>query len=160
MAGILVPLTDAPVSRLIDIAEECVPFVRPRTESDYWLYGRLFSGTCRAVVDEGIVAGFVVAFRGQDDPFEIYIQDVAVSSASRRRGHARRLVEDVVRTGRRLGTTRVWLTSEPENAVARATWTAMGFANPPADRLTDGVWVTDNLKGPGKDRAVFEIRLS
>jgi ribosomal protein S18 acetylase RimI-like enzyme len=159
MTGALIPLNQAPVSKLIEIAEESAPFVRPRTESDYWLYGRLFSDTCKAVVDQGIVIGFIVAFRGQTNPAEIYIQDVAVASAFRRQGVGNILVQDVVRLARSWAVKRVWLTSEPENYVARHAWATMGFENLPADRQVDRVWVTTDLKGPGKDRAVYALCL-
>lgn len=159
MTGTLIPLNQAPVSKLIEIAEESAPFVRPRTESDYWLYGRLFSDTCKAVVDQGTVAGFIVAFRGQANHAEIYVQDVAVASAFRRQGVGKILVQDVIRLARLWAVKRVWLTSEPENHAARHTWTAMGFENLPADRQVDGVWVTTDLKGHGNDRAVYALCL-
>lgn len=155
----LVPLRQVPSAALVALALECEPFVRPRGESDYWLYGRLFSGTCRAVLEAGTPAGFIVAFRGQDDPGEVYIQDVAVGRAFRRRGYARLLVEELLTTARTWGVGRVWLTSEPENAIARDAWLSMGFVNRPADHQVAGVWVTAGLKGPGRDRAVFERSL-
>jgi ribosomal protein S18 acetylase RimI-like enzyme len=155
----LVALRDVDPSRLISIATECEPFVRPRSESDYWLYGRLFSTTCRAIVEASGAVAFIVAFRNQDDPDELYIQDVAVGRDFRRRGYGHVLVEDVLNTAMTWGVTRVWLTSEPENAAARHTWSRLGFMNLPADRQVDGIWVTANLKGPGRDRAVFERRL-
>jgi ribosomal protein S18 acetylase RimI-like enzyme len=159
MTATLIPLNQAPVSTLIEIAEQSAPYVRPRTESDYWLYGRLFSDTCKAVVDQGSVAGFIVAFRGQTNAAEIYIQDVAVASAFRRQGIGKILVQDVIRLARLWAVKRVWLTSEPENHAARHTWPTMGFENLPADRQVDGVWVTADLKGPGKDRAVYALSL-
>jgi ribosomal protein S18 acetylase RimI-like enzyme len=155
----LVALKDVDPSRLISIATECEPFVRPRTESDYWLYSRLFSTTCKAIVEAGYAAAFIVAFRSQDDPDELYIQDVAVGRDFRRRGYGRTLVEDVMHSAMAWGVTRVWLTSEPENAPARHIWSRLGFTNIRADRQVDGVWVTADLKGPGRDRAVFERRL-
>ena len=126
MTSVLIPLNQVPVSKLIEIAEESAPFVRPRTESDYWLYGRFFSDTCKAVVDNEAVAGFIVAFRGQTNPAEVYIQDVAVASSFRRQGIGKILVEDVIRTARLWAVKRVWLTSEPGNYAARHLWAAWG----------------------------------
>lgn len=40
------------------------------------------------------------------------------------------------------------------------TWTRLGFENPPGDHLVNGVWVTSDFKGPGKDRAVYRLRPS
>jgi GNAT superfamily N-acetyltransferase len=155
----LVPLKQVDPARLVALAIECEPFIRPRTESDYWIYGRLFSTTCRVVVEGDTAVAFIVAFRGQDNPDELYVQDVAVGPEFRRQGHGRVLVEDVVATAKSWGVGRVWLTSEPENMVARDAWLRMGFVNLPADRQVNGVWVTVGLKGPGRDRAVFERRL-
>ena len=153
----LIPLDRAPVSKLIEIAEQSAPFVCPRTESDYWLYGRLFSDTCKAVIDRESVAGFIIAFRGQTNPDEIYIQDVAVASGVRRQGVGKALVQEVVRLARLWAVKRVWLTSEPENHSAQHVWAAMGFENLPADRQVKGVWVTADLKAAGKDRAVYAL---
>jgi GNAT superfamily N-acetyltransferase len=152
----MVPLRAVPVSRIVDIANDCTPFVRPRGESDYWLYGRLFSSTCWAVVQDGIAVGFIVAFRSQDEPDNVYIQDVAVVKGLRGKGHARSLVEQVVATSRSLGVRRLWLTSEAENKAAHRAWLSIGFVNPPADYQKDGVWVTSGVKGPGRDRAIYE----
>ncbi|GAB3430146.1 hypothetical protein [Actinophytocola sediminis] len=52
------------------------PYVTVRTASDYWLYATLFSSTCPVVLNNGELAGAVIAFRSQDDPNDIYIQDV------------------------------------------------------------------------------------
>jgi ribosomal protein S18 acetylase RimI-like enzyme len=147
-------------AKLVALARECEPFVRPRTESDYWLYGRLFSTTCRAFVSGEDVLAFIVAFRGQDDPSELYIQDVAVAPSQRRRGYGRRLVQDVVDTARQWHVDRIWLTSEAENRGARKAWLSLGFVNPPADYQVDGTWVTAGFKGRGRDRALFELRLA
>ena len=48
------------------------------------------------------------------------------------------------------------LFSDDNADFARDAWFRMGFVNPPADRRVDGVWLTVDLKGPGRDRAVFE----
>jgi ribosomal protein S18 acetylase RimI-like enzyme len=106
-------------------------------------------------VDETAVA-FIVAFRGQDDPDELYIQDVAVGRGFRQQGYGRLLVEDVITTAKSWGIGRAWLTSEAENTAARDAWRRMGFVNLPADRQINGIWVTPGLKGPGRDRTVFE----
>jgi GNAT superfamily N-acetyltransferase len=160
LSSYVVPLATVPISRIIEIANDSTPFVRPRGESDYWLYGRLFSSTCGAVIEDGIAVGFIVAFRSQDEPENVYIQDVAVVKSLRGRGHARSMVEQVVATSRSWGVRRLWLTSEVENKDAHRAWLRMGFVNPRADYQEDGVWVTSRLKGPGRDRAVYERLLT
>ena len=49
-----------------------------------------------AIVEASGAVAFIVAFRSQDDPDELYIQDVAVGREFRGRGYGRALVEDVL----------------------------------------------------------------
>jgi hypothetical protein len=57
------------------------------------------------------------------------------------------------------GCLRVYLTSEPENTAAHATWTSLGFVNVAGDFTVNDVAVTRDFKGPGKDRAVYQLRI-
>ncbi|MFG2050888.1 GNAT family N-acetyltransferase [Micromonospora sp. NPDC048935] len=145
------------VERLMALGE---PYVRPRTSSDYWLYARLFSSTCPVAVEEGALAGAVVAFRSQDDPADVYVQDVMTHPDFRRRGVARLLLGSVRACAAEWGCRRLYLTSEPENRAAHRTWLTLGFRNVPGEREVDGVQVTANFKGPGKDRAVYELLIN
>jgi hypothetical protein len=43
---------------------------------DYWLYARLFSSTCPVALLGDAVIGSVIAMHSQDEPHEVYIQDV------------------------------------------------------------------------------------
>src|SRR6266508_4557238 len=132
-----VPLIPA-VERLIGLG---APYVRARTWSDYWLYAELFSATCPVAMDNDEVVGVVIAFRSQDDPDDVYIQDVVRHQATAWECH------------------RLYLTSEPDNSGAHATWLSLGFTNIPGDRTINGVCVISNYKGPGKDRAVYELKI-
>ncbi|MFI7218864.1 GNAT family N-acetyltransferase [Micromonospora maritima] len=145
------------VERLMALGE---PFVRPRTSSDYWLYARLFSSTCPVALEGGTLAGAVIAFRSQDDPTDVYVQDVMVHPDYRRRGVARLLLDSVRTRAVGWGCHRLYLTSEPENRPAHRTWLTLGFRNAPGDRHVDGVQVLADFKGPGKDRAVYELPVS
>jgi RimJ/RimL family protein N-acetyltransferase len=60
----------------------------------------------------------------------------------------------------RWGCRRLYLTCQPYNLAARATWLSLGFTNIPGDRTTDGVSVISNYKGPGRHRAVYELTIS
>ncbi|MEU8179165.1 GNAT family N-acetyltransferase [Micromonospora sp. NPDC049047] len=142
------------VERLMALGE---PYVRPRTSSDYWLYARLFSSTCAVALEEGALAGAVIAFRSQDDPADVYVQDVMTHPDFRRRGVARLLLDSVRARAAEWGCRRLYLTSEPENRAAHRTWLTLGFRNVPGEREVDGVQVTADFKGPGKDRAVYEL---
>ncbi|MFU8852618.1 GNAT family N-acetyltransferase [Micromonospora sp. SL1-18] len=141
------------VEKLLALGE---PYIKLRGSSEYWLYAKLFSTTCPIAVLDGEVVGCVIAFRSQDDPAEIYLQDVMTHPDHRRHGIARALVDEVRRQGSRWGCQRLYLTSEPDNRAAHAAWLALGFVNVEGDSLVDGVFVISNYKGPGKHRAVYE----
>lgn len=135
------------------------PYIRLRGDSDYWLYSRLFSSTCPVAILDGRVIGVIIAFRSQDDPVDVYIQDVMTHPDHRGRGVASQLMSAVRDRAIEFGATRLYLTSEPENIAAHATWSSLGFVNRPGDRIVGGVYVTGDFKGPGKDRAVYELAL-
>ncbi|MEV4197548.1 GNAT family N-acetyltransferase [Micromonospora globbae] len=141
------------VEKLLALGE---PYIKLRGSSDYWLYAKLFSTTCPVAVLNGEVVGCVIAFRSQDDPAEIYLQDVMTHPDHRRRGITRALVDEVRRQGSRWGCQRLYLTSEPVNRPAHAAWLALGFVNVEGDSQVDGVSLISNYKGPGKHRAVYE----
>ncbi len=151
-------ITEADAEHLVELFEAAGPFVSARTLSDYWLYARLFSSTCLCVRDDAerpIAA--VIAFRDQTPGVdEIYVQDVVVSSDHRRLGLGRALLEELHRRADEFGIRRLWLTSEVENAGAMKLWHSFGYVNPPADYQESGVWMTRDLKGPGRDRAVYQ----
>ncbi|SCG41044.1 GNAT family N-acetyltransferase [Micromonospora humi] len=133
------------------------PHLRPRTSSDYWLYARLFSSTCPVAFEDGAMAGAVIAFRSQDDPADVYVQDVLTHPDFRRRGVARTLLDSVRARAADWGCHRLYLTSEPGNFGAHRAWRALGFRNVPGDRDVEGVQVITDFKGPGRDRAVYEL---
>ena len=55
---------------------------------------------------------------------------------------------------------RTWLTSERENEAAVRLWRRLSFVNQQADDGEDGLWVTRDFKGPGRDRVVFAYELN
>ena len=145
------------VQRLMELGG---PHLHARTLSDYWLYATLFSSTCPlAIDDDGTVIGAVVAFRSQDDPADVYVQDVVVHPRHRRKGVTRALLRSVRCQAEEWGCRRLYLTSEPDNEAAHATWPALGFLNVPGDQEVNGVLVRTDFKGPGRGRAVYELRL-
>jgi GNAT superfamily N-acetyltransferase len=155
----IVPLRQEDMQAVYDLMDKGAPFIRPRTLSDYWAYAKLFASTCPLAFIDGQVAGAVMAFRSQENPDEIYIQDVMTDPGFRRRGVTSALVSHVAQRGREWGCKRVYLTSEPENSAAHQTWMALGFDNIAGDLVVEGVSVTKDYKGPGKDRAVYELNL-
>lgn len=141
------------------IMELGAPYVRVRTESDYWLYAHLFSSSCPIGMVGDQAAGAVIAFRSQDDPSDVYVQDVVTHPDHRGRGVARKLLTTIQNRAAEWGCTRIYLTSEPENTAAHSAWTSMGFINLEGDTLVNDVSVTKDFKGPGKDRAVYELKV-
>ncbi|MGN2642448.1 GNAT family N-acetyltransferase [Nocardia takedensis] len=150
------PLSVPRISEVIDLMRTGAPYITPRTSSDYWLYATLFSGTCPLAVIDETIAGAVVAFRSQDNPDDIYLQDVITHPHHRRHGITRALIGTVADRGTRWGCRRLYLTSEPDNTAAHTAWTTLGFTNIPGDRTIDGISVITDYKGPGKTRAVYE----
>lgn len=153
------PLHQDLIPQVIALMELGGPYIRPRTPSDYWAYATLFSSTCPVALVGDTVVGALMAFRSQDDPQDVYIQDVMTHPDHRRRGITRSLVSTVQNQATAWGCTRLYLTSEPDNTAAHDTWRALNFTNIPGDRMVDGVSVTSNFKGPGKDRAVYQLKL-
>ena len=91
------PLRQDLIPPVIQLLERGAPYIRPRTYSDYWLYAELFSSTCPVALDGDTIAGVVIAFRSQEIPQDIYIQDVMAHPDHRQKGVAHRLL-DTVRT--------------------------------------------------------------
>ncbi|MCX2729461.1 GNAT family N-acetyltransferase [Saccharopolyspora sp. NFXS83] len=154
------PLSQNDIPAIIDLMELGTPFVRPRTESDYWLYANLFSSTCPVAVDGDELVGAIIAFRSQDHPDDIYIQDVVAHPEHRRRGVTTALLNSVRDAAVSFTCSRLYLTSEPENAPAHHTWTRRGFTNVAGDRTLNGISVISDYKGAGKHRAVYELQLA
>jgi GNAT superfamily N-acetyltransferase len=153
-------IVEGDAEQLLELFESGGPFVSARSLSDYWLYARLFSSTCLCVRnDAGSPVAALIAFRDQTPGVEeIYIQDVVVAADYRRQGLGGKLLEELHQRAGKWGVYRIWLTSEADNAGAMQLWHQFGYANPPAAYQEAGVWLTRDLKGPGRDRAVYEYR--
>ncbi|MCC3317874.1 MULTISPECIES: GNAT family N-acetyltransferase [Nocardia] len=153
------PLSVARIGEVTDLMRTGAPYITARTSSDYWLYATLFSSTCPLAVVDNRLAGAVIAFRSQDNPDDIYLQDVITHPDHRRQGITRALIDAIAYIGTDWECRRLYLTSEPDNHAAHRAWTMLGFTNIPGDHVIDGVSVTTDYKGPGKTRAVYERHL-
>ena len=69
--------------------------------------------------------GYCVAMAGAD---EMHLLNITVAPTARRRGHARRLLAELVRLCRRKGAERLWLEVRESNAQARDAYRRLGFA--------------------------------
>ncbi|PXX71508.1 ribosomal protein S18 acetylase RimI-like enzyme [Nocardia tenerifensis] len=156
---IIQPLRQQMIPELIALMQWGAPYITPRTHSDYWLYAHLFSSTCPVATLDGRLVGATTAFRSQDDPHEMYIQDVMVHPDHRRRGITKALLAHVRQCAADLGCRRLYLTSEPDNPAAHHTWSALGFRNLPGDNTIGDISIITDFKGPGRSRAVYELTL-
>ncbi|WIX85738.1 GNAT family N-acetyltransferase [Amycolatopsis sp. DG1A-15b] len=147
------------IPEVIELMKLGGPYIRPRTASDYWLYATLFSSTCPIARDNRQLVGAIMAFHSQDNPDDLYIQDVITHPEHRRKGITSALLDTVCQRATVLGAVRLYLTSEPDNTTAHNTWTRRGFVNVPGDQDFNGVSVISDYKGPGKHRAVYERQL-
>ncbi|MEV4129317.1 GNAT family N-acetyltransferase [Nocardia sp. NPDC049707] len=158
---IVVPLQPEYITEVQELMKLGEPYISARTLSDYWLYAKLFSTTCPITIEEdNTVTGAVIAFRSQTDPGDVYIQDVMIHPQHRRRGIARALLQSVRSQAEKWACERLYLTSEPDNQAAQATWATLGFVNVPGDHENDGVSIITDFKGPGRSRAVYELALT
>lgn len=158
---IVTPLQHEHIGEVHQLMELGEPYIRARTLSDYWLYATLFSTTCPiAIAQDNSITGAVIAFRSQDNPSEVYVQDVMTHPQHRRRGITRALLHSVRAQAEKWDCDRIYLTSEADNQAAHATWTALGFFNVPGDREINGISIITDFKGPGNSRAVYELPMN
>lgn len=153
------PLSIGRIGEVVELVGTGAPYLDPRTWSDYWAYASLFSTTCPVAVVDGQVVGSVTAFRSQDDPADIYIQEVVTHPRHRRHGITRALIDTVADRGRAWRCRRLYLTSTPGNETAHAAWVALGFTNVRGDHAVGPMSVVSDYKGPGRTRAVYELSL-
>lgn len=159
----ITPLSHELTGSVRDLMTAGAPWVRPRDPSDYWLCAELFAPTCPlALAGDGTVIGALIAYRSQVQPAQLYVQDLIVDPDRRRQGVAAALLAHLRRAAGALGCEQIYLTSEPANAVAHQTWLRSGFVNRPGDYrdAATGVHVVRDFKGPGKDRAVYDLELT
>lgn len=157
---IVVPLETEHMNEVQQLMTMGEPFIRARTPSDYWLYASLFSSSCPVALDNNTIVGSIIAFRSQDKPADIYIQDVMTHPKHRRRGIAQALLQSLKLQAEDWRCRRLYLTSEPDNRAAHTAWTTFGFTNVIGDHEVDGISVITDYKGPGRHRAVYEMKLT
>lgn len=77
---------------------------------------------------EGRVVGFASAvhYVHPDKPAELWINEVGVAPAYRRRGFARALLDALKKRGRDLGCRIAWVLTEPDNIAARRLYESCG----------------------------------
>jgi ribosomal-protein-alanine N-acetyltransferase len=72
-----------------------------------------------------LLQGYFVAMTGVD---EMHLLNITVAAPAQRQGHARFMLDELVRRCRELRLGRLWLEARESNAVARAAYRRLGFA--------------------------------
>jgi ribosomal-protein-alanine N-acetyltransferase len=73
----------------------------------------------------GRLLGYCIAMRGVE---EMHLLNITIAPPSRRRGHARHMLDELVRLCRSEGARRLWLEVRESNVEARATYVRLGFS--------------------------------
>ncbi len=77
-------------------------------------------------VDDGTVVGMAsaISYVHPDKPLQLFVNEVGVAAAHRRRGIGKRLMAEMLDHARRLGCTEAWVGTELENEAALALYRA------------------------------------
>ena len=80
-------------------------------------------------IADGEVVGQVaaVSYRHPDKPPELFIDEVGVTPALRRKGIARKLLNEMLALGKSLGCEEAWLGTEIDNVPARGLYDSFGI---------------------------------
>ena len=152
----VLPLGELSVPQIASLMAEGRPWL-PEF-ADYWFFRTFCGSTSFFASVGGVHAGGLIACLNQDDPKEIYVDQVAVRRAFRGRGVAQALVRAVEHRAGVLKCTRVWLSTDPNNPAVDV-WMRLGFTNCPGDLVEGRLSIHRDFKGPGKHRAIFEKKL-
>ena len=84
-------------------------------------------------VADGVVVGFAsgVHYVHPDKPAQLFVNEVGVAPAYRRRGIARRVLSLLLARGEELGCTEAWVGTETDNVAARALYARSGGIEDP-----------------------------
>lgn len=116
-AGLLDTVADDVFDDVVDPARLAAYIAQPGHLMTVALAGGRVIGQCQAVIHRHV-----------DQPTELYIDNLGVAEAFRRRGVASRLVQAMFAWGRELGCEEAWVGTEPGNAEGRGFYEAGGAA--------------------------------
>jgi len=121
-AAVLRPMTVGALDGVIELELAVYPF--PWTRGNF--VDSLAAGYTAWTVNhvDGDLIGYCVAMAGVD---EMHLLNITVAPTARRRGHARRLLAELIGLCRRSGATRLWLEVRESNAQAREAYRRLGF---------------------------------
>jgi len=123
------------------------------------LFFEHFQETGFVAKQDGDIVGFLVGFVSQTYRNEAYIHFVGVAPNFRKENLGRSLYECFFDTVKARGCNLVRCVTSPVNKASIAFHKSMGFSITPADKIIDGVAVSENYDGPGEDRVIFSKTL-
>jgi|GEM_PF-5610852 len=161
--GAICPMSDIVIRQMrlddargvMDLISDAGPYVRVRSESDYWSYAMFFSNTCKVATVNDEIVGVIIAYMNQADWQELYIQDLVVSGKWRKQNVGRRLVIAVEETFQKRHGRKIWLLCNPDN-FAVAVWQRLGYRIREGDTTINGISIHENFRGLGKHRVILE----
>ena len=137
------PMTRASLDGVMALENEVYPF--PWSRGNF--LDSLVAGYTAWTLNrpDGELVGYCVAMAGVA---EMHLLNITVAPSLRRQGHARRLLEELLRVCAATGAMRLWLEVRTSNDDARAAYRRLGFAEvglrkgyypAPGDRREDAV---------------------
>ncbi|HEX2542857.1 MAG TPA: ribosomal protein S18-alanine N-acetyltransferase [Caldimonas sp.] len=150
---VLRPMTVASLDGVMALEEEVYPF--PWTRGNFLdsLAAGYVAWTLNRI--DGDLIGYCVAMFGAD---EMHLLNITVAPAWRKRGHARRLLDELVAVCRQRPADRLWLEVRESNHAAREVYRRLGFVPAgmrrgyypaPAGTREDAIVMTLDLRGLG-----------
>ena len=124
------PMTMASLDGVLALEAEVYPF--PWTRGNF--VDSLVAGYAAWTLNhvDGDLIGYCVAMAGVD---EMHLLNITIAPSARRRGHARRLLAELLQLCRLRQAGRLWLEVRESNGDARETYRRLGFA--PVGRRKD-----------------------
>lgn len=117
------PMTVPALEGVMAIEEAIYPFPWSRGNFVDSIAAGYLAWTLNGV--DGELIAYCVAMRGAA---ELHLLNITVTTAAQRRGHARRLLAELVAKARGEGMETLWLEVRASNQVARAVYLCMGFS--------------------------------
>ena len=119
---VLRPLEAGDLTEVLSIENACYAFPWTRGNFVDSLVAGYTAWTLNHV--DGDLIGYCVAMAGVG---EMHLLNITVAPTARRRGHARRLLAELVALCQRSGATRLWLEVRESNGQAREAYRCLGF---------------------------------
>jgi len=121
--AVLRPMTVSSLDGVIELENAIYPFPWTRGNFVDSIVAGYTAWTLNHV--DGDLVGYCVAMSGIG---EMHLLNITIAPAARRRGHARRIVTELVRVCRSRRESRLWLEVREGNGEAREVYRRLGFA--------------------------------